>query len=111
MFAYLSALFLLNVLGWTDRYLNELLLWLTLFFFALWSDIQQIVALEKLIFESVLVSDLLLSFLVAIGWLDLFSSQSLKKPDNIFRADFINSRLLDEGRDLLVVGKAEQCFF
>lgn len=107
MFAYLSALFLLNVLGWTDRYLNELLLWLTLFFFALWSDIQQIVALEKLIFESVLIPDLLLSFLVAIGWLDLFSSQSLKKPDNIFRADFINSRLLDEGRDLLVVGKAE----
>ena len=107
MFAYLSALFLLNVLGWTDRYLNELLLWLTLFFFALWSDIQQIVALEKLIFESVLIPDLLLSFLVAIGWLDLFSSQSLKKPDNIFRADFINSRLLNKGRDLLVVGKAE----
>ena len=107
MFAYLSALFLLNVLGWTDRYLNELLLWLTLFFFALWSDIQQIVALEKLIFESVLIPDLLLSFLVAIGWLDLFSSQSLKKPDDIFRADFINSRLLNKGRDLLVVGKAE----
>lgn len=112
MFAYLSALFLWNVLGWTDRYLNELLLLeISLFLFGLGSDIQQIVALEKLIFESVLVPDLLLSFLVAVGWLDLFSSESLKKPDDIFRANFLNSRLLGEGRDLLVVRKAEQCFF